>query len=198
MPTEFTELIKLFQNKIDEMDITVSSSWTENYTKSLILFEGQSKGHPDKIQHNRDINNLLNGFICRYSNILPEICVTDLIITKNKKGRRNICLVVTSSFVNQMRMDLFDYFGYNFYSYDDIVIKKFKNSDGTDSIIKESINIELPIIGEAYLKKSVNIYDVYMILTSILVSSKLYNSIVQPDSIVFETENKRGKKFNLW
>jgi len=198
MPIEFVELIKTFQNKIDVMDVTVNSSWTENYTKSIILFEGQSKGHPDKIQNNIDINNLLNGFISRYFNILPEIYINDLIITTSKKGRRNICLVISSSFINQMRMYLFDNFGYNFYSADDIVIKKFKNSDGTDNIIKESINIELPIIGEAYIKKNINIYDLYITLSNILVSSKLYNSSIKPESIIFETENKRGKKFHLW
>jgi hypothetical protein len=198
MPLEFIELIKSFQNKINDMDITNTPSWSENYSKSVILFEGQSKGHPDKIQTLQDVNILLYGFIERYSNILPEVYVSNLIINTSKKGKKYISLVIESPLIHQMRMDLIDIFGYNFYSYDDIVVKKFRNSDGSENIITESINIELPIISESYIKKNISIYNVCSALNDILILSNLYNDHVQPHNIMFETENKRGKKINLW
>ena len=89
-------------------------------------------------------------------------------------------------------------FDYDFYSCDDIVIKKFKNSDGSENLITESISIEIPMIRESYIKKNISIYTVCSVLNDILVFSNLYKDNIQTQKIMFETENKRGKKITLW
>ncbi len=198
MPNEFVELIKAFQNKIDSMGVTVSASWSENYSKSLILFEGQSKGNAEKIKNLFDVNTLLNGFVEKYCNVKPEIYIKDIYINSNNKGKKTIYVVFQSSLINEMKMDLMDSFGYLFNSENGLILKKFKNTDQSDNLIIENIDIELPIIHETYIKKSINIYDIYLNLKNVFYSSNIWKDTIIPESIVFETENKKIKKIILW
>ncbi len=198
MPTEFVELIKAFQNKIDSMGVTVSPAWSENYSKSLILFEGQSRGNAEKIKNQIDVNNLLNGFVEKYCNLKPELYIKDIYIRINNKGKKTIYVLFQSSLINEMKMDLIDSFGYLFNSEYGLILKKFKNTDQSDNLITENIDIELPIIHETYIKKNINIYDIYINLKDIFYSSNVWKDTIIPESIVFETENKKIKKIILW
>ncbi len=196
MPYEFTELIKEFQEKINKMDVVINNLWTTNYSKYVILFEGQTKGHHEKYQTPKDVNYLLNGFLEMYANILPEIKITDLIIKQND-NKKEICLLLSSRVIIEMRYILSEIYGY--YITDDRIIKKFKNENGrSDDIVVENINIEYPIISEIYLKKNVNIVQIYMRLYDILNDHNVLYKEIEPISFIFETEHKRAKQVMLW
>ncbi len=197
MSQDFVDLIKSFQLCINNMNVTNNVSWTESYSRSPILFEGQLNGHPDKIQNDFDINKKLDGFIEKYHGIYPYISITDLIVSIDKKGKKYISLVLESLQIKSMRLDLINTSKYYFDNYD-TVIKKFKKIDGSDELIIEKLEIEMPIINESNIKKSVNIYTVHSALCEILSLSNIINSSIQPLSFVYETENKRGHKIVLW
>ncbi len=196
MPYEFTELIKEFQEKINKMDVVINNLWTTNYSKYVILFEGQTKGHHDKFQSCKDINKLLNGFLEMYANILPEIKIIDMII-KDYNDKQEICLILSSRIIFEMRCILSETYGY--YLINDQIIKKFKNENGReDDIIIENINIEFPIISDIHLKKNINLISIYMRLIEILNDHKIMNKEIEPINFIFETEHKRAKKIILW
>ena len=196
MPYEFTELIKEFHEKINKMDVVINNLWTTNYSKYVILFEGQTKGNHDKYQTPKDVNNLLNGFLETYANILPEIKITDMII-KQYDNKKEICLILSSRIIIEMRYLLCETYGY--YLINEQIIKKFKNENGRkDDIIIENINLEYPIISDTYLKKNVNISTIYMRLYDILNVHKIFNKEIEPLSFIFDTEHKRAKQVMLW
>ena len=91
-------------------------------------------------------------------------------------------------------MDIMDNFAP--YFNENIIIKKFVNLNGSETIYNESIDIELPIISELHLKKNISIERVYLALSDILYN--YHNEIYYPVSLHFETENTRAKKISLW
>jgi len=198
MSLEFIELIKSFQEVINKMNVTSCMNWTENYSKSIILFEGQSKGHSDKYQNIYDLNHLYNGFIEINIGKLPSLSINELNIFTNHKGKKIIGLYLNSFKITEMRAELSDIFGYKIYSEEGIIIKKFKSTDGSDNIIIEPLNLFYPIISESHLKKGINIKDVYCILLSSLFSQSFDNKIIYPTELIYETENKKGKKIKVW
>lgn len=198
MSLEFVELIKSFQEVINKMNITSCPNWIENYSKSIILFEGQSKGHCDKYQTVHDLNNLYNGFIEINAGKLPLLSIRELNIFTNHKGKQIIGLYLDSFNIIEMRADLSDIFGYKIYTDEGIIIKKFKSTDGGDNIIVEPLNVFYPIISESHLKKSINIRDVYSHLLSSLFTQSFIDKVIYPIELVYETENKRGKKIKVW
>ena len=196
MPYEFTELIKEFHEKINKMDVVINSLWTTNYSKYVILFEGQTKGHHEKFQTPKDINKLLNGFLEMYANILPEIKITDMII-KHYDDKKEICLILSSRVIFEMRYLLCETYGY--YLVNDQIVKRFKTENGrADEIVIENINIEFPIISDIHLKKNVNLLSIYMRLFEILNDHKILNKEIEPINFIFDTEHKRAKKIILW
>ncbi len=196
MPYEFTELIKEFQDKINKMDVVINNLWTNNYSKYVILFEGQTKGHHERFQTAKDINILLNGFLEMYANVLPEIKITDMII-KNYDNKNEICLILSSRLIFEMRYLLSETYGY--YLIEDKIIKKFKNENGRpEDIIIENIYIEFPIISDVYLKKNINLLSIYMRLLEILNEHNIINKEIEPINFIFDTEHKRAKKIILW
>ena len=92
MSLEFIELIKSLQEVINKMNVTSCPNWTDNYSKSIILFEGQSKGHCDKYQTVQDLNKLYNGFIEINAGKLPLLNIRELNIFTNYKGKQIIGL----------------------------------------------------------------------------------------------------------
>jgi hypothetical protein len=197
MSQDFIDLIKSFQLCINNMNITNNVSWCDDYPKVPILFEGQYKGHPDKIKNHFDVNKMLDGFLEKYNGIYPNIYIIGLFITKDNKGKNMISLILESQQITSMRMELINNSGYYFDNCE-TVVKNFKKVDGGEDIIIEKLGIEMPIINESNIKKSVNIYGVYTILCEQLLLSNISNNIIQPTSFVYETENKRGNKITLW
>ncbi len=198
MPLEFIELVKSFQEVINKMNITSCPNWIENYSKSIVLFEGQSKGHSEKYQTVYDLNDLYNGFISINVGKLPSLTIRELNIFTNHKGKQIIGLYLDSCNIIEMRADLSDIFGYKIYSDEGIIIKKFKSTDGSDNIIVEPLNVFYPIISESHLKKGVNIRDVYCNLAASLFAQSISDKVIYPTELVYETENKRGKKIRVW
>jgi hypothetical protein len=198
MSIEFIELVKLFQETINKMNITACPNWMENYSKSIILFEGQSKGHSDKYQTIQDLNDLYNGFIALNSGKLPEISIRDLTIFTNYKGKQIIGLIIDSNNIIDMRADLSYTFGYKIYSEENIIIKKFKSTDGSENIIIEPLCCFFPIISESHIKKGINIKEIYCELIAALTIHSISGKILKPTELVYETENKRGKKIKVW
>ncbi len=198
MSDEFIDLVKLFQEIINKMNITSCPNWMDYYSKSIILFEGQSKGYSEKYQTVQELNNLYNGFIGLYAGILPTVTIRELNIFTNHKGKQIIGLYLDSSDIIEMRADLSYTFGYKIYSDENIIIKQFKSTDGSDNIIIEPLNLFFPIISESHLKKSVNIRDVYNELIGYLINHSLNNKVIESTALVYETENKRGKKIKIW
>ena len=197
---DFIDFIKLLQDRITNMHITNNMHWTENYTKYIILFEGQSKGNYDKIKDDIDINKLYNGFIERYKGILPNLVINDLIITTDEKGKKIIALSVNSSKLFDMKLYLINNFEYFFSIEENILYKKYKLINGSEDTIVEPLNIIFPIISEYDIKKNVSIYQVYYNLIEII--HNLENTIIGKElyttSCIFETEHKRAKKIKLW
>jgi len=197
---DFIDFIKLLQEKINKMNITNNIYWTENYTKYIILFEGQSKGSYDKIKDDIDINKLYSGFIEMYKGILPNLVINDLIITTNEKGKKIIALSVNSSKLLDMRLYLINNFEYFFSIEENILYKKYKLINGSEDTIVEPLNIIFPIISEYDIKKNISIYQVYYNLIEII--HNLENNIIGKEldttSCIFETEHKRAKKIKLW
>jgi hypothetical protein len=219
MSDEFVNLIKELQTKLSLMNIVNDSNWTINYSKSLILFEAQSCGNLTRINNIQDVNKLLDGFVEKYCGNLPEIILDGLKIKIDRKGKYVIYLKTKSEIISNMRMNLAYYFNYISESNMDgmdtgmdneidinnnididneknIIIKKFINLDGKEIIYNESIDIELPIIHESHLKKNINIFRVYLMLSEIVYN--YYNKPYYTISLHFETENKRAKKISLW
>lgn len=197
---DFIDFIKLLQDRITNMHITNNMNWTENYTKYIILFEGQSKGNYDKIKDDIDINKLYNGFIERYKGILPNLVINDLVITTDEKGKKIIALSVNSSKLFDMKLYLINNFEYFFSIEENILYKKYKLVNGSEDTIVEPLNIIFPIISEYDIKKNVSIYQVYYNLIEII--HNLENTIMGKEldttSCIFETEHKRAKKIKLW
>lgn len=197
---DFIDFIKLLQEKINNLNITHNMYWTDNYTKYIILFEGQSKGNYDKIKDDIDINKLYNGFIERYKGILPNLVINDLIITTDEKGKKIIALSVNSNKLLDMRLYLINNFEYFFSIEENILCKKYKLINGSEDTIVEPLNIIFPIISEYDIKKNVSIYKVYYNLIEII--HNLENNIIGKEldttSCIFETEHKRAKKIKLW
>ena len=198
MSLEFIELIKSLQEIINKMNIVACTNWIENYSKSIILFEGQSKGHCDKYQTVQDLNNLYNGFIEINAGKLPSLSIRELDIFINHKGKKIIGLYLDSGNIIDMRADLSYIFGYKIYAEEGIIIKKFKSTDGSDNIIVEPLSVFYPIISESHIKKGVNIKDVYCNLLSCPFNYSLIDKVIYPVELVYETENKRGKKIKIW
>jgi hypothetical protein len=198
MTHEFIDFIKILQEKINEMNYANCPNWMESFTKSIILFESQTKDKSDKYQTINDINKLYNGFLEIYDGILPEVLINDLVIVTNHKGKKTVGILINSSYFLNMRAQLADIFGYKYYPENDILVKKFKSSDNTEIYINEPFNIVMPIISESYIKKGISIFNVYSVLNDIIHSLGVHNKIFQTTSFVYETENKRGKKLQLW
>jgi hypothetical protein len=202
MSHEFIDIIKELQNKISSLNVVNDINWMIHYSKSLTVFEAQSRGNLNKINTINDVNKLLDGFVENYYGIFPEIKIDGLVFNFDHKGKCIICLKIKSTIISDIRMNLayyFDYINKNMYIDDfnqNIILKKFVNLDGKETIYSESIDIELPIISEYHLKKNVNIGRVYLALSDILYS--YYNEIYYPISLHFETENTRAKKISLW
>jgi hypothetical protein len=154
MSNEFIELIKSFQEIINKMNVTSCPNWMENYSKSIILFEGQSKGHSDKYQTVNDLNNLYNGFIEINAGKLPDLSIRELNIFTNHKGKQILGLYLDSCNIIDMRAELSDIFGYKIYGEEGIIIKKFKSTDGSENILIDPLNVFFPIISESHIKYS--------------------------------------------
>ncbi len=180
------------------MNVVSCPNWMENYSKSIVLFEGQSKGHCDKYQTVHDLNTLYNGFIEINVGKLPLLSIRELDIFINNKGKKIIGLYLDSVNIIDMRADLSDIFGYKIYSEEGIIIKKFKSTDGGDNIIIEPLSVFYPIISESHIKKGINVKEVYCNLISYLSNYSIIDKIIQPIELVYETENKRGKKIKVW
>ncbi len=206
MDQRFIDLIKELQNKINSLNITHDTNWTIHYSKSLTLFEAQSRGNLNKINTIKDVNNLMDGFVENYYGIIPEIQIDGLVINIDNKGKFMICLRTKSNIISNMRLNLAYYFNYidtNTNTYNsfseldkNIIVKNFISVDGKQTQYSESVDIELPIISESYLKKNISIERVYLILSDILYN--YYNEVFYPVSLHFETENTRAKKISLW
>ncbi len=197
---DFIDFIKLLQERITNMNITNNPYWIDKYTKYIILFEGQSKGNYDKIKDDIDINKLYNGFIERYKGILPNLVINELIITTDEKGKKIISLSINSNKLLDMRLYLIHNFGYFFSIEENILLKKYKTSDGSEETITEPLNIIFPIISEYDLKKSISIYKVYYNLIEIIhnFENNIIGKELDTTSCIFETEHKRAKKIKLW
>jgi hypothetical protein len=198
MSLEFIELIKSLQDVINKMNVVSCHNWMENYSKSIILFEGQSKGHCDKYQTVQDLNHLYNGFIEVNAGKLPSLSIRELDIFINHKGKKIIGLYLDSVNIIDMRAELSDIFGYKIYVEEGIIIKKFKSTDGCDNIIVEPLSVFFPIISESHIKKGINVKEVYCNLLSYLFNYSFNDKVIQPIELVYETENKRGKKIKVW
>lgn len=216
MSLEFVDIIKELQNKLSSMNVVNDVNWAIHYSKSLTLFEAQSRGNLNKIHNIKDVNKLLDGFVENYYGILPAIKIDGLVFNFDHKGKCIICLKIKSTVISDIRMNLayyFDYINkdkdtymdidiigneYNLFSdiNQNIILKKLVNLDGTETIYSESIDIELPIISQSHLKKNVSIERVYLTLSDIL--SNYYNEVYHPVNLYFETENNRAKKISLW
>ena len=198
LSNEFYEIIKKLQDEINQMNYSNSPSWTESFTKSIILFEGQSKGHSEKCQTIQDVNKLYSGFLEKYALKLPTITIKELIIITNTKGKKIIGLQLSANQFIDMRIELADIFGYQLDIDNDILVKKFKTTDNKDTYITEPLYVFLPIISESYIKKSIDINFVYINLLKILITLNVYEKEYQTIHLVYETENKRGRKIVLW
>jgi hypothetical protein len=207
MSQEFIDIIKELQNKISSLNVVNDVNWMIHYSKSLTLFEAQSRGNINKINTINDVNKLLDGFVENYYGILPEIKIDGLTINLDHKGKYILCLKIKSTIISDMRMNLAYYFNYinstmdtidNFVPdfNENIIVKKFVNLDGKEIINSESIDIELPIISQSHLKKNISLERVYLALSDILYNYN--NEIYYPVSLHFETENTRAKKISLW
>jgi len=207
MSQEFITIIKELQNKLSSLNVVNDNNWMIHYIKSLTLFEAQSRGNINKINTINDVNKLLDGFVENYYGILPEIKIDGLIFNLDHKGKYTLCLKIKSTIISDIRMNLAYYFNYINMTMDtidnfapdfneNIIVKKFVNLDGNETIHTESIDIELPIISEFHLKKNVSIERVYLALSDILYNYN--NEIYYPVSLHFETENTRAKKISLW
>lgn len=207
MSQEFIDIIKELQNKLSSLNVVNDNNWMIHYSKSLSLFEAQSRGNINKINNINDVNKLLDGFVENYYGILPEIKIDGLIFNIDHKGKYTLCLKIKSTIISDIRMNLAYYFNYinptidtmdnfapNFN--ENIIVKKFVNLDGTETINSESIDIELPIISQSHLKKNISLERVYLALSDILYN--YHNEIYYPVSLHFETENTRAKKISLW
>ena len=198
LSNDFYEIIKKLQDEINNMNYSVSAYWTESFTKSIILFESQSKGHCDKCQNIIDVNKLYNGFLEKYALKLPIITVNELVIITNIKGKKVIGLQLSGSQFIDMRIELADSFGYTYYIDNDVLVKNFKTTDNKDNYIIEPLYVFLPIISESYIKKNINIHTVYLTLLKTLNILDVYQKEFQTINLVYETENKRGRKIVLW
>ncbi len=198
MSNDFIDFIKALQDKINSMNIVHCPSWIESYSTSIILFETQNKGHSEKCQSIIDVNKLYNGFVEIYAGYLPEITIKELIILNTGRGKQTLALVINGNRFISMRAELADMFSYSYYPEFDIIHKIYKSTDNTDLRITEPISVVIPIISESYLKKSVNIFLVYSILNDYIHSYGVMNKSFKTKSFVYETENKRGKKIQLW
>ncbi len=207
MSQEFITIIKELQNKLSSLNVVNDNNWMIHYMKSLTLFEAQSRGNINKINTINDVNKLLDGFVENYYGILPEIKIDGLIFNLDHKGKYTLCLKIKSTIISDIRMNLAYYFNYINLTMDtmdnfaqdfneNIIVKKFVNLDGNETIHTESIDIELPIISESHLKKNVSLERVYLALSDILYN--YHNEIYYPVSLLFETENTRAKKISLW
>jgi hypothetical protein len=207
MSQEFITIIKELQNKLSSLNVVNDNNWMIHYMKSLTLFEAQSRGNINKINTINDVNKLLDGFVENYYGILPEIKIDGLIFNLDHKGKYTLCLKIKSTIISDIRMNLAYYFNYINMTMDtidnfapdfneNIIVKKFVNLNGNETIHTESIDIELPIISEFHLKKNVSIERVYLALSDILYNYN--NEIYYPVSLHFETENTRAKKISLW
>ncbi len=198
MSYDFIDFIKALQDKINSMNIVHCTSWVESYSTSIILFETQNKGHSEKCQNVIDVNILYNGFIEMYAGYLPEVNIKELVIINNVKGKQTIALILEANRFISMRAELADIFGYSYYPDLDILTKTYKSTDHSELKIIEPISVIIPIISESYLKKGVNIFIVYSLLNDYIHSYGAINKSFQTKSFVYETENKRGKKIQLW
>jgi hypothetical protein len=207
MSQEFIDIIKELQNKLSSLNVVNDINWMIHYMKSLTLFEAQSRGNINKINTINDVNKLLDGFVENYYGILPEIKIDGLVFNIDHKGKYTLCLKIKSTIISDIRMNLAYYFNYINHTMDimdnfapdfneNIIIKKFVNLNGSETIYNESIDIELPIISELHLKKNISIERVYLALSDILYN--YHNEIYYPVSLHFETENTRAKKISLW
>lgn len=207
MSQEFIDIIKELQNKLSSLNVVNDINWMIHYMKSLTLFEAQSRGNINKINTINDVNKLLDGFVENYYGILPEIKIDGLVFNIDNKGKYTLCLKIKSTIISDIRMNLAYYFNYinptmdimdNFTPdfNENIIIKKFVNLNGSETIYNESIDIELPIISELHLKKNISLERVYLALSDILYN--YHNEIYYPVSLHFETENTRAKKISLW
>jgi hypothetical protein len=211
MSSEFIDIIKELQNKLSLLNVVNDNNWMIHYSKSLTLFEAQSRGNMNKINTINDVNKLLDGFVENYYGIYPGIKINGLVFNFDHKGKCIICLKINSTIISDIRMNLAYYFNYinmtvdamdvseyNFVSdfNKNIIVKKFVNLNGNETIHTESIDIELPIISESHLKKNVSLERVYLELSDILYN--YHNEIYYPVSLHFETENTRAKKISLW
>jgi hypothetical protein len=207
MSQEFIDIIKELQNKLSSLNVVNDVNWMIHYMKSLTLFEAQSKGNINKINTINDVNKLLDGFVENYYGILPGIKINGLVFNFDHKGKCIICLKISSTIISDIRMNLAYYFNYINLTMDamdvsesdfneNIIVKKFVNLDGHETIYTESIDIELPIISESHLKKNISLERVYLALSDILYN--YHNEIYYPVSLHFETENTRAKKISLW
>ncbi len=204
MSQTFVDIIKELQHKLSSLNVVNDNNWMIHYSKSLTLFEAQSRGNINKINTINDVNKLLDGFVENYYGILPEIKINGLVIKIDNKGKFIICLKLQSNIITNIRINLAHYFDYinkeidyNEYNlFSDVITKKFINLDGRESIYSESPDIELPIISQTHLKKHVSIERIYLILSDILYNYN--NEVYYPVSLHFETENTRAKKISLW
>jgi hypothetical protein len=101
MDQRFIDLIKELQNKINSLNITHDNNWTIHYSKSLTLFEAQSRGNLNKINTIKDVNTLMDGFVENYYGIIPEIQIDGLVINIDNKGKLMICLRTKSNTVSE-------------------------------------------------------------------------------------------------
>jgi len=198
MSYDFIDFIKALQDKINSMNIVHCTSWIESYSTSIILFETQNKGHSEKCQNVIDVNLLYNGFLEMYAGYLPEVNIKELVIINNIKGKQTIALILEANRFIDMRVELADIFGYSYYPELDILTKTYKSTDHSELKIIEPISVVIPIISESYLKKGVNIFLIYSLLNDYIHSYGIMNKSFQTKSFVYETENKRGKKIQLW
>ena len=198
MSYDFIDFIKALQDKINSMNIVHCASWFESYSTSIILFETQNKGHSEKCQSVLDVNKLYDGFIEMYAGYLPDVYIKELAIISNSKGKQIIALVIEACRFVNMRAELADIFGYSYNPELDMICKVYKSSDHSDLQIVEPFSVIIPIISDSYLKKGINIVFIHSILNDYLHSCNITNKSFQTKSFVYETENKRGKKIQLW